>query len=69
VQGFSGDGGPAVKAKMRLPQSLAVDATGTLYITSHIDFRIRTVDGKGVITTVAGSGTPPGWTVPPLPEP
>ncbi len=56
TQGFSGDGGPAVNATLTLPQGLATDATGNVYFVSL--GRIRKVDTAGVITTVAGSGSP-----------
>ena len=57
VFGFSGDGGPAVKAQLNLPSGVAVDASGTLYIADTGNHRIRKVSPAGVITTVAGSGT------------
>jgi trimeric autotransporter adhesin len=55
--GFSGDGGPATSAELRYPSDVAVDSTGNLYITDTNNFRIRKVS-KGVITTVAGNGSP-----------
>lgn len=55
--GFSGDGGPAAKAELRLPAGLAVDASGNLYIADQANHRIRRVDAStGMIATVAGSG-------------
>lgn len=54
--GFSGDGGPAVRAKLNLPSGLAVDKKGNLYISDRSNDRIRVVDKKGVIRTYAGSG-------------
>jgi sugar lactone lactonase YvrE len=53
----SGDGGPAVRARVPNPVSLAFDSRGNLYISDNIDSRVRKVDRRGVITTVAGSGT------------
>jgi uncharacterized protein (TIGR03437 family) len=55
--GLSGDGGPATAAKLRGPTGLAVDKAGNLYICDTSNNRIRKVDSKGVITTVAGSDT------------
>ncbi len=55
--GFSGDGGPAIEAKLRLPRNLAVDAAGNIYIADTGNYRVRKVDARGVITTVAGDGT------------
>ncbi len=54
--GFSGDGGPAVSAKLYYPQGVAVDAAGNLYIADSGNHRVRKVDSAGIITTVAGSG-------------
>jgi hypothetical protein len=56
IRGFSGDGGPAVDAAIGVPRGLAVDAAGVLYIAGNN--RIRSVTPSGVITTVAGNGTP-----------
>lgn len=56
-QGFSGDGGTATSAMLALPQGLAVDSAGNLYFADN-GTRIRKVDTTGIITTVAGSGSP-----------
>lgn len=56
--GFSGDGGPAVKASLNGPYGVTVDATGNLYIADTNNHRIRRVSPSGVITTVAGNGRP-----------
>ncbi|MBI5427835.1 MAG: SMP-30/gluconolactonase/LRE family protein [Nitrospinae bacterium] len=55
--GFSGDGGPAVKASLRTPAGLALDKDGNLYIADRENHRVRKVDAKGTVTTVAGNGT------------
>jgi sugar lactone lactonase YvrE len=70
--GFSGDGGPATAAQLNTESpnvvtpdvggpgqtmSLAFDADGNLYITDSGNARVRKVDGKGIITTIAGTGT------------
>lgn len=54
--GFSGDGGPAARAKLNLPSGLATDKKGNLFISDRSNDRIRVVDKKGVIRTYAGSG-------------
>jgi DNA-binding beta-propeller fold protein YncE len=57
AKGFSGDGGPAVKATMNSPHSIALDASGNLYICDIGNHRIRRVDLKtGRILTFAGTG-------------
>jgi RHS repeat-associated protein len=52
--GFSGDGGPAIQAKLNWPTGVALDDKGNIYIVD--DHRIRKIDPNGVITTVAGNG-------------
>ena len=59
--GFSGDGGPAVQAAIAFPSGVAVDAAGNVYFADKANNRVRKVDTKGVITTVAGSAGVPGF--------
>ena len=54
IFGFSGDGGPAVEARLDNPTGVAVDAAGNLYIADQQNHRIRRVDPSGTITTFAG---------------
>ena len=54
--GFFGDGGPALAADLANPTALAVDAGGTIYFSDGANNRIRAVDRKGTIRTVAGNG-------------
>jgi sugar lactone lactonase YvrE len=56
VQGFSGDGGPAVQAELDLPYDVLVDASGNLWIADAGNQRIREVTG-GNITTFAGGAS------------
>ena len=49
--------GPAINAQLYSPEGVAVDSAGNLYIADHGNNRIRKVS-NGVITTVAGNGTP-----------
>jgi hypothetical protein len=51
-----GDGGPASKSGLPTPTSVAVDAAGNVYIVDGL--RVRKVNTAGIITTVAGNGTP-----------
>lgn len=55
--GFSGDGGPAVRARLKQPHSIALDGAGSLYIADIGNHRVRRVDlQSGMIETVAGTG-------------
>ena len=56
IAGFTGDGGPAISARLQFPQALAVDASGALFIADSRNHRIRKVTADGVISTVAGNG-------------
>ena len=56
--GFTGDGGPAAKARLNMPFDVAFDAEGNLFFSDTFNHAIRRVDGRsGTITTVAGEGT------------
>ena len=58
--GFSGDGGPATEARLRIPQGVAVAADGTLFI-SDFNGRIRRVGSDGIITSIAGGSLNSGF--------
>ena len=53
--GYSGDGGPATRARLYQPGGVAVDSSGNIYIADSFNHRIRRVDTSGTITTVAGT--------------
>jgi uncharacterized protein (TIGR03437 family) len=57
LEGFSGDGQPALNASFHAPFGLAVDSTGNIYIADRENSRIRLMDTTGTVSTVAGSGT------------
>jgi sugar lactone lactonase YvrE len=50
--GYAGDGGPASSAEFNLPDGIAVDAAGALYIADRNNSRIRKI-ANGAITTIA----------------
>ena len=55
----SGDGGPATAATLHTPLRTVIDGAGNLFIADFADQSIRRVDGRtGIITTIAGNGTP-----------
>jgi sugar lactone lactonase YvrE len=51
-----GDGGPATEASLNIPDGLALDAGGNLFIADNLHFRVRKVGPVGIITTAAGTG-------------
>ncbi len=59
TQGYSGDGGAATSAEFNTPDGLALDSGGNIYIADLFNDCIRMVNAStGVISTVAGNGTP-----------
>jgi sugar lactone lactonase YvrE len=55
VAGYSGDGGIPTVANLRVPQAVAVDTAGNLYIADTVNNAIREVSATtGLITTIAG---------------
>jgi uncharacterized protein (TIGR03437 family) len=56
--GPAADGGAAQTANLKFPQGITVDAQGNLFLADSLNHRIRKVSSDGVISTVAGTGTP-----------
>ncbi|MGH2411990.1 MAG: hypothetical protein ACRDGS_16735 [Chloroflexota bacterium] len=54
--GFSGDGGPAIKAELNGPEGMTIGRAGTIYFADSQNERIRRVSPSGIITTIAGDG-------------
>jgi len=59
--GFSGDGGPAIYARINTSAGLAADASGNFYLADTGNSRIRRVDTSGIITRLAGNSTQGGF--------
>jgi trimeric autotransporter adhesin len=56
-RGVGGDGGPAIRAQLYMPQSVMEDNSGNIFIADSGNHRIRRVDHEtGIITTIAGNG-------------
>ncbi len=57
MRGFTGDGGPANKAQLAQPHSIALDRADNVYVCDIMNHRVRKIDAKtGMITTFAGTG-------------
>ena len=57
--GLIGDNGPASAAQLGFPAGIGLDTAGNLYIADSLSLRIRKVAAAtGIITTIAGNGTP-----------
>jgi hypothetical protein len=72
--GCSGDGGKATAASLTLPQDVAVDAAGNVYIADSGCRKVRIITPDGNIATLVGAGGPaldPAVLVPynPAPQP
>jgi trimeric autotransporter adhesin len=57
VSGYSGDGGPATSARLKKPIGISISAFGYVYIADTWNNCIREINPKGMIGTVAGTGT------------
>jgi hypothetical protein len=56
--GSTGDGGPALDARVGSPQSVVVDSNGNVFFAETTSHRVRRIDAvTQIITTVAGDGT------------
>jgi sugar lactone lactonase YvrE len=52
--------GPAYQAQFNQPAGIAVDSAGTLYVVEEGNYAVRMIAG-GVVSTIAGQGTTPGY--------
>jgi uncharacterized protein (TIGR03437 family) len=58
TNGFSGDGGPALKAQLNAPTGLTLDSSGKLYVADTDNSCVRMISTDGTIVTVAGTNGP-----------
>lgn len=58
VQGYAGDGGPALAAQLNNPFDVAFDPDGNMIFSDTFNHVVRRVDARtGTIATIAGTGT------------
>ncbi len=50
---FSGDGGEAIKAELNTPQKILLCKDGSIFIADRANHRVRKIDARGVISTLA----------------
>lgn len=56
IAGYTGDGGPAISARLNIPAGIVGDHNGNLYIADLSNYCVRKIDPSGIITTVVGTG-------------
>ncbi len=62
VLGSSGDGGQATNALFNIPNTVAIDTDGNIYISDAQNCKIRKINRvTGILTTFAGTGAPGGF--------
>ena len=54
--GYSGDGGPALKALFRGPLHVTLGSGGQIFVGDEGNSRVRRITGDGTVTTIAGNG-------------
>jgi hypothetical protein len=58
TSGNTGDNGPATDAELTAPNGVHVDNAGNVFIIDNYAYVVRKVNAAGIITTIAGNGTP-----------
>jgi hypothetical protein len=65
IEGFSIDNQPPTSAPLNRPTSIARDRDGNIFIADSANHRVRKISSTtGLITTIAGTGTPGGAGIP-----
>ena len=60
--GYSGDGGPAIQAKLNGVPAVATAPDGSLLVGDRFGYAVRRIDAAGIIRTVAGTPQQQGST-------
>ena len=55
--GFTGDGGPAIEARLLNPTGIAIAKDGSIVVADAGNNRIRRISADGIIDTIAGTGS------------
>jgi len=55
--GFDGDGGVATGAKLNQPYGVVVGPDGRIFFADRLNGRVRMIDARGRISTLAGDGS------------
>ena len=56
MEGYAGDGGAALEAKLSHPAGIVIGPSGQLFVSDSGNHCIRKIDFQGVIRTIAGNG-------------
>src|SRR5262249_47260354 len=56
ASGTGGDGSSATQARLEAPVGVDFDPGGNLYFVEMTANRVRKIDAKGIVTTIAGTG-------------
>ena len=57
AKGFSGDGGPAVRAQLNEPMAWSIERSGRVFFADRLNRRVRVIDTTGIVSTLAGDGS------------
>ena len=50
--------GQDISASLQMPEGIAVDSSGNLFVTDVFNDKIRKINSTGYVSTIAGSGSP-----------
>jgi len=58
IGAYGGDGGPATAANFEELAGIGMDKIGNIYVSDEGNQRVRKIDTAGIVTTIAGNGSP-----------